>query len=143
MTLNKPVKILVGLATLWYAIYLFFTVIGVVLLFGYIFFALMTGAKAVTDLQELLMQTMSLGFMLPIHFCSLFLEVGLLIFYLVHTIKNTKASDALRIMLGLGHLFLPFVAMPVYYYLFLWRENPPEWASPSLRKVDPLRGSIA
>ena len=61
--------------------------------------------------------------MLPIHVCSLFLEVGLLVFHLVHTIKNTVANDALRIALELGHIFLPFVAMPVYYYLYIWRDG--------------------
>jgi len=55
--------------------------------------------------------------MLSIHLCSLVLEVRLLIFYLIHTIKNSKASDALRIALGLGHLFLLLVSMPIYYCL--------------------------
>ena len=36
----------------------------------------------------------------------------------------------MRIALGLGHLFLPSVAMPIYYYWYIWRETPPEWAAP-------------
>ena len=35
----------------------------------------------------------------------------------------------MRIALGLGHLFLPFVAMPIYYYLYIWRGTPPERAA--------------
>jgi hypothetical protein len=81
--------------------------------------------------------------MLPIHLCSLSLEVGLLIFYLIHTIKNTKANEAMRIALGLGHVFLPFVVMPFYYYLYIWREDPPAWAAVRVRKVDQLGESIA
>ena len=80
--------------------------------------------------------------MLPVHLCSLFLEVGLLIFYLVHTIKNTKASDSMRIMLGLGHLFLPFVAMPIYFYLYIWRDSPPEWAAAKTRKFEQLAQNV-
>lgn len=135
MTLSKPVKYLVGIATFWYTLYLFLTVVGVILFFGYVFLALMTGGEAVTNLPRLFREILSLEFMLPIHVCSLFLEVGLLVFYLIHTIKNTNASDSVRIMLGLGHLFLPFIAMPVYYYLYIWRADPPQWAAKE-RKLD-------
>ena len=129
MTVSKPVKYLLGFATFWYTIYLLLTIIVILLFFGYMVVALMQGGEAVSDLQPLLRRALSLEAMLPIHLCSLVLELGLLIFYLVHTIKNTAASDAMRIALGLGHLFLPFVAMPIYYYLYIWREKPPEWAA--------------
>ena len=143
MTLSKPVRILVGITTFWYAVYLLLTIASIVLLLGYVFVALLSGGESVLQLRALLRQILSLEFMLPVHVCSLFLEVGLLIFYLVHTIKNTKANDAIRIALGLGHLFLPFVAMPIYYYLYIWREDPPAWAAVNARKIDPLGESIA
>jgi hypothetical protein len=142
MTLSKPVKFLVGIATFWYALYLLLTVSGIVLFFSYVFVALLTGGEAVSNLPTLFRQILSLEFMLPIHFCSLGLEVGLLIFYLVHTIKNTQASDSMRIVLGLGHIFLPFVAMPIYYYLYIWRESPPEWAAAKAKKVDQIAKSV-
>jgi hypothetical protein len=143
MTLDRPYKILVGFATLWYALYLLLTISSIVILFGYVLMALLAGGQSVAELRAVLVQILSLEFMIPIHVCSLLLEIGLLIFYLVHTIKNSKASDSMRIMLGLGHLFLPFVAMPVYYYLYIWRENPPEWAGAQARRVDPLGESVA
>ena len=143
MTLSKPVRILVGVATFWYALYLLLTIVSIVLFFGYVFLALLAGGETVSNLGSLFRQILSLEFMLPIHVCSLFLEVGLLIFYLVQTIKNTKASDSMRIVLGLGHLFLPFVAMPIYYYLYIWNENPPDWAAAKESKVDQLVRSIA
>src|SRR5688572_18203774 len=100
MTLSRPLRILVGIATFWYALYLLFTIISVVLFFGYMFLALLAGGETVSNLGSLFRQILLLEFMLPIHVCSLVLEVGLLIFYLVHTIKNTKASDSMRIVLG-------------------------------------------
>ena len=142
MTLSKPVRILVGIATFWYAFYLFVTVVSMVVFFGYVFLALMTGSEPVSNLRILLAQIISLEFMIPIHVCSLSLEVGLLIFYLIHTIKNTRASDAMRIALGLGHLFLPFVAMPIYYYLYIWREDPPEWAAAKRINVDQFAKTV-
>jgi hypothetical protein len=139
MTLGKPIKILVGIATFWYAIYLLLTIAGIVLFFGYVAVALMAGGESVEHLPRLFKEVVLLEWMLPIHLCSLALEVGLLIFYLIHTIKNSKASDAMRIALGLGHLFLPFVAMPIYYYLYIWRETPPEWA---VAKAQPIREPV-
>jgi|SRR5688572_23210592 len=136
MTFSKLLKILVGIATFWYALYLLLTILGILLFFGYVFLSLMAGSESVANIRTLFTQILSLDFMIPIHVCSLSLEVGLLIFYLIHTIKNTKASDAMRIALGLGHLFLPFVAMPIYYYLYIWREKPPEWATVQQRSVD-------
>ena len=43
-------------------------------------------------------------------------------------IRNTTASESIRIILGIGVFFLPFIAMPVYYYLYIWRDQPPSWA---------------
>jgi hypothetical protein len=142
MTLSKPVKTLVGLATFWYTLYLLLTIAGMVVIFGYVFVSLMAGDQSVADLQRLFTQILSLEIMLPIHLCSLFLEVGLLIFYLVHTIKNIKASDSMRIALGLGHLFLPFVAMPIYYYLYIWRDHPPEWAAAKSIQADQFTETV-
>ena len=129
MSLSKPIRILVGIATLWYSLTLLITLLGILIFLGYIIVALMMGGEAALNLRTLLRQILSFELMLPIHLCSLFLEIGLLVFYLIHTIKNSKASDLMRIALGLGHLFLPFLAMPVYYYLYIWRERPPEWAA--------------
>jgi hypothetical protein len=141
MTLSKPVRILVGIATIWYTLYLLLMMVGVVVLLGYVILALSTGGQSIGGLQTFLRQILSFEIMLPIHFCSILLEVGLLIFYLVHTIKNARASDSMRIVLGLGHLFLPFVAMPIYYYLYIRREQPPEWAA-THRKVEHLAESV-
>jgi hypothetical protein len=143
MTLSKPVNILVGIATFWYAIYLLLTLLGILILFGFVFLSLLQGSESISNLRVLFTGIPGFELMLPVHFCSLFLEVGLLIFYLIHTIKNTKASDSMRMVLGLGHLFLPFFAMPIYYYLYIWRENPPEWAAAKTRKVDQLAESVA
>ena len=143
MTITKPVKYLVGIATVWYAVYLFLTIVGIILFFGYVFLTLLAGGEAVANLRPLFREILSLNFMIFIHVCSLSLEVGLLIFYLIHTIKNTKASDAMRIAMGLGHIFLPFIAMPIYYYLYIWRDNPPEWAGVQRWKVDQLAQNTA
>ena len=142
MTLAKPDKYLVGISTIYYVVYLLLTVAGIIVFFGHVFLTLMGGDESAANLRPLFTRILSLEFILPLHVCSLLLEVGLLIFYLIHTIKNTKASDAIRIALGLGHIFLPFIAMPIYYYLYIWRENPPVWAGVQRGNVDQLTQNV-
>lgn len=143
MRLRKPVRIVVGIATIWYTLYLLLTILGILLFFGYVLVSLVAGGQAIANLRPLFREILALEILLPIHLCSLLLEVGLLIFYLVHTIRNTKASDSMRIVLGLGHLFLPFVSMPIYYYLYIWRAHPPEWAAAQTETVAALPDSTA
>ena len=53
MTLGKPVRILVGMATFWYALYLVLTVVSIGLFFGYVFLALLAGGETVSSLGTL------------------------------------------------------------------------------------------
>jgi ABC-type spermidine/putrescine transport system permease subunit II len=64
----------------------------------------------------------------PCHFLTILLQLGLMAFYLVHVIKNQAASETLRIVLGVGTFVMPYVAMPVYYYAYIWPDEPPAWA---------------
>jgi len=87
MTISRPVKILVGIMTIWYALYLFLTTIGIIVLFGFVLVSLLQGGESIANLQVLFTRIPAFEVMLPVHFCSLFLEVGLLIFYLNETKK--------------------------------------------------------
>jgi hypothetical protein len=51
-----------------------------------------------------------------------------MIFYIVHIVKNREGSEVLRILCGLGVYFLPFVAMPVYFFVYVWPEEVASWA---------------
>ena len=57
-----------------------------------------------------------------------FVRLALQAFYLAHVIRNTAAPDTLRVILGVGVFLLPFIAMSVYYYAYVWRDDPPDWA---------------
>jgi len=70
------------------------------------------------------------------------LQLGLSAFYLIHTIKNTTAAKATRIILGVGLFTLPALAIPVYYYLYIWPDQPPAWAiEPETPKTNSPAGS--
>ena len=129
MKLNKPVKTIVGLATLMYAIYpvLFFAV-WLFMVFGII----MTVATSSSSSNEMpVFFFIPFMLMVPLQFCFLFLYVGLNVFYLIHVIKATDANETVRIILAIGNFFFPFLSMPIYYYLYIWSTNPPEWAMAS------------
>lgn len=119
MTLNKTAKTAVGIGTLWILIY-------PVLFIGFMFlipFSMMEfdrfGSASPFD---------SFGLIFPLHCLTGIIMLGLIGFYLTHIIKNTGASETARIILGIGIFFMPYIAMPFYFYLYIWRPEPPEWA---------------
>jgi len=129
MNISKPFKVLIGLGTLWFAIYPFLFVGVIMLSMGIL--PLFAGRS--NNPEPFIFPFFGLIF--PIHLCTIFLGFGLMVFYLIHVIKNTKADETIRILLGVGNYFLPFIAMPIYFYLYIWLDNPPAWAAEKERKV--------
>ena len=129
MTLNKPVKILVGLGTLWFAVYPFLFM--AVWLFSFAGMGLwsMDAPNPNTGPESMPFFMFPFLLIFPIHFCTIFLGFILMAFYLIHVIKNTKADETVRIILGIGTFFMPFIAMPIYYYVYIWLDEPPAWAA--------------
>ncbi len=122
MRLSKPIKIIIGLLTAWVMIYPFFFI-------GIWFYSIFS--MSTMDYQYLPdFSTFSTTF-LPIFFvvmCSSFLQLGLQAFYIVHIIINKTGGDVLRAVLGVGMFLLAILAMPVYYFIFILPDNPPQWA---------------
>jgi hypothetical protein len=48
--------------------------------------------------------------------------------YIVHLIKNNAALELYRILLALGIVFAPILAMPLYFFIYIWPDTPPAWA---------------
>jgi hypothetical protein len=129
MKLSKPIKVIVGLATAWIVIYpLLFLAIWFLMAFGIFFSAGFQAAEA-SEVPPPAMLPFGLFFgIFPVHCLTILLNFALIPFYLIHVIKNTAAAEAVRIILGVGIFFMGFIAMPVYFYLYIWREQPPAWA---------------
>jgi hypothetical protein len=126
MKLNKPVKILIGLVTAWNAIYpLLFFAVWLMMFLGMFVSVGLSSATANEPSPAFIMPFFAI---FPLHCLTILLHFVLLPFYLIHVIKNTTASETVRIILGVGMFFAGFIAMPIYYYLYIWREQPPEWA---------------
>lgn len=132
MKLNKPWKIVVGILSLWVVLYPFVVVAA---MFAFMLPTMMTLDSNTS--ADVFPATFVGGFMIFwfLMMCSSFLQMGISIFYLVHIIKNKTGSELLRILCGIGAFFMPTLALPFYYFAFIWPDNPPDWA---LEKTPPL-----
>jgi hypothetical protein len=122
MQISRSWKILLGVATAIYIVYPFLLgILGVMTFLGllYVSQANSTGG-AIFFLSMAAILLSQIVFTL-FHF-------GLIAFYLVHIIKNKFGAELLRAILGVGMVLFPFFAMPFYYILFIWMDEPPEWA---------------
>lgn len=129
MTIAQPVRTLLGIATAWVSAYpLIFMCVWLVSFVGMSVPIMAAESGGEPSAAPLLFFPL-FAVVALLHFGTILLLVGLEVFYLIHVIKNDKADDAARILLGVGNFFLPFVAMPVYYYAYIWRETPPAWAA--------------
>jgi len=120
MILTQRQKILAGLATAW------------TLLYPLLFFAvalLLTLGVAVIPVDQQSSGPPVLFFAIfPLHCLTIVIMLGLMVFYLAHIIKNRSVSDSVRVVFGVGIYLMPYIAMPIYYYFFIWRDDIPGWA---------------
>jgi hypothetical protein len=123
--MSKKLKLVLGILTLWITLSpVFFVVLWLGTFFPMI---LMSESQSATDPSPLLFMMPFMAFFIGI-LCTKFIQTGMQVFYLIHIIRNTHATEILRILIGVGLFFLPFVAMPIYFLTFIWPEKPPLWA---------------
>jgi hypothetical protein len=121
MRLSQPLKILTGLLTALYFIlpvFIFFTF--------FIRFTLIPIAQHTHSLRdaEAIMALFPL-LMFPLIICINVLHFGLQILYIVLVNKDRQLSETPRILFTLGLVFIPFIAMPLYYFMYLLKAAPP------------------
>jgi len=120
--MNKIWKYIIGAFTLWIMIYPVFFLVVLLGSFDSPIFTPLTNTS--------LYQTYGiLGLLIPIHLLSAPIGLAMMIFYIVHIIRNQAASQTIRIIMILIILLAPFIGMPLYYYAFIWLPTPPEWAA--------------
>jgi len=125
MTLSKPLKITIGILTLFVMLFPF--LIPVFMFFWVFSFSLpLTEIQSAPDPAEVgkIMVPMFIYFAAMMGYA--FTQLGLQIFYIIHAIKSKAASETNLILFVLGTFFLPFVAMPIYYILHIWKDSPAE-----------------
>lgn len=126
MKLTKWLKVLIGVLTAG-------VTISPLLLFGLWIFTL--PLMAMSDHRgggPGPLSFMVLGVFMAVAALSAFVRWGMSVFYLTHVILNREGHDVARVLLGIGAFVLPFLALPVYFFIYIWPTVPPDWA---LRRV--------
>ncbi len=125
MKLSKTQKRIIGAVTLWMLVY--------PLVFIVLWFAGFTGIFSRVALRGEPPIAFFAIFMCAglIYLLSVFLNVALMGFYWAYIIKNTTTADVWRIIFGVGIYVFGYFAMPLYFYVFVWREETPTWARPT------------
>ena len=111
--MTRPAKIVLGIATIWPIVYM-----GA-------FISLMIG-MAVLEANRMV----SLENVAPIVFMAAFglhllTMVGMLVLmviYIIHIVRNKRFDVEKKILWAAVIVFAGIFAMPVYWYLYVWRE---------------------
>ena len=109
--MKKWAKILLGVATLWPILYMF-------IFFMFIFS------------MVLFMPNQSPGegpptwffIIFPLHILTILWIFGLTIFYILNIFKNDRVDQDKKVLWAVVIFFGSMFAMPVYWYLYIWRE---------------------
>jgi hypothetical protein len=130
LRISRPVAMLIGALTFWPILYMF------------IFFAVfMTGffMNPGSSMQP------EAGFrsfqvLMAVHLGTMLLMMALLTFYIVHVFKNSAIAGDKRTLWAVVLFFGNVIAMPVYWFLYVWREPPPVVIPPLA--VPPMPGAV-
>lgn len=60
-----------------------------------------------------------------LHFFTMAWMVGLLIFYIINVFQTKAIRETMKILWTIVLIFGGPIAMPIYWYLYIWREPPP------------------
>jgi hypothetical protein len=121
MELKRSTKILLGLVTIWPIVYTFLFVLAIFSMMFLMPFA--AGAIPPKQPESLLIPLGFLSFF-AVHLLTILLSVGLMAFYIVRVFK-TPLDQAMKIMWTILICMYGVFAMPVFWYLYIWREPSP------------------
>lgn len=119
MELSKTQKTLLGIASGWPIVYI---VLFIAFIFGMI--ALSAGEPSGgSELDPIF----GGGFvvLMIVHMLTIFMSLGLTVFYIVHAIMTTRLDSNMRIIWIVLFFFGGMIAEPVYWYLQIWKEPEP------------------
>jgi predicted permease len=107
--MKRSTKLGIGIATLWPAIHVI----------AFLIFVSVVDA----DSPHLQLDSWFLPALFGLHCVVMFWMVLLLVAYLRHLYKNDRVPESKRMFWVLALCFGNILTMPVYWYLFVWKEN--------------------
>ena len=118
MKLSKTLKVIVGIITAITTLWPF------VLPKVWVLFLFVSLASLDVQSSQSFAILFALFLIVPLMVVVSFVQIALPAFYWSHIILNKSAPDATRIMFGIGVFILPWVALPLYYFVHVLPEKP-------------------
>ena len=112
--MRRSGKIVVGVFTLWPVIYAILFISFIVAL---VFVPSVRGSSESNDINSFTV----LIFLL--HGLTIFTVFGLLVFYIIHIMTNTKLESVERLIWIIVIIMVGFVAMPIYWYVHVLKDG--------------------
>jgi hypothetical protein len=109
--MQKPTKVLIGLATLWPLVYM-------ILFFAFIFLTIFLGPGPGPERGMPPLMALIFG----LHLLTMIVILGLSVFYIVDVFKNERVDKDKKALWAIVIFFGNMIAMPVYWYLYIWKE---------------------
>ena len=128
--MNKTLKILLGLATLWPFVYLF---LFFVFIFSTVLFMPKSGG------EESGPPFFFMAFM-AVHILTMLWIMALTVFYMVNVFRNDRVEKDKKVLWAVVIFMGSMIAMPIYWYLYIWKEAPANSISPHPALQSPVTG---
>jgi hypothetical protein len=113
--MSKGKKLLIGFLTFWPFIYVLCLVAGVS-----IFASFVASSPNLPD-QPPAGFFAAMGSVFILHFLTILEAIGVLVFYVIHGIKNPNLPQEQRIWWVLGMFFCGGIVQIVYYFMYIWK----------------------
>lgn len=110
--MQKPTKVLLGVATLWPIFYMF-----IFILFFFSAFILGPGGG---DTGAGMPPLMALIF--GLHLLTMLFIMALTVFYIVNVFRNDRVDKDKKALWAIVIFMGSAIAMPIYWYLYIWKE---------------------
>ncbi len=118
--MKRPTKLLLGAATVWPVLYILCFIIG-------IFVMVLTqwsGGRLAQSAGESAPFPGGFVVLIIAHLSTMLLMVALLVYYMVDLFRTSRVPADMRTPWVLLLLLGGPLSMPVYWYLYVWREAP-------------------
>jgi hypothetical protein len=112
VNLGKKTVVALGVIT---AIPIIYLIMFILYMFIFVFLAF-SGQRPVPDAMPI-----SFFIVFALHLCMILLSFALLAFYIVHLFLTNAVNNDKKALWAVVLFFGSFIAMPVYWYLYLWR----------------------
>lgn len=112
--MKKSTKILLASATIWPFLYMIFFF---VVLFSSFILMPRDGSSEGMAFPSLFM------IIFPLHFLTMLLIMGLTVFYMINVFRNDRVEKDKKVLWAVVLFMGNMIAMPIYWYLYLWREG--------------------